>query len=294
MSENLDVIVIGGGQAGLASGWHLKQRGLKFVILDEQERAGGNWRNYYDSLTLFSPAAFSGLPGMPLPGSQSRYPQRDEMVEYLEQYSANFQLPLVQRTRVVQVDRLEDRFHISTADGKEYSSKAVIVATGAFSRPYIPEVKNLSAYEGRILHSADYRNVLPFRDQQVVVVGAANSAIQIAYELAAVANVTLATREAVRFFPQRIFGIDFHVWLKWTRLEKTRWLNDQSTPVLDCGKYREAIKSGKLRSKAMFTQATSTGVVWSSGIEEPVDAIQLYTCMLMHILCVYGFQRFDA
>ena len=86
MKNVFDAIVIGGVQAGLASGWHLKQRGLKFVIQDEQDQAGGNWRNYYDSLTLFSPAAFSGLPGVPMSGSPKRYPYRDEVVEYLEQY----------------------------------------------------------------------------------------------------------------------------------------------------------------------------------------------------------------
>ncbi|WP_069083641.1 flavin-containing monooxygenase [Pseudomonas sp. TCU-HL1] len=268
-----DVIVIGAGQAGLACGWHLQRQGLNFLILDKQALPGGNWRNYYDSLELFSPAAYSSLPGLPSPGTPAHYPRRDEVVHYLEQYASHFQLPVRQHTEVTRVLHSEGRFDLRTADRQRFSAKAVIVASGAFSRPYLPAIPGIGGFQGRLLHSANYRNVETFRGQRVVVVGAANSAVQIAYELAQVTNTTLATREAIRLVPQRFLGIDFHTWLKWTGLEKTRWLNDQSTPVLDDGTYRKALKTGVLQRKPMFTRVAPSGVVWADGQHEAVDSL---------------------
>lgn len=268
-----DVIVIGAGQAGLACGWHLQQRGLKFLILDQQQHPGGNWRNYYDSLELFSPAAYSSLPGLPFPGTPTRYPSRDEVVHYLEHYANRFQLPIRQNTEVRQVQRLGDEFEVRSAEHECFSAKAVIVASGAFSRPYTPAIPGLDSFQGRQMHSADYRKAEPLGGQRVVVIGAANSAVQIAYELAQVANTTLATREAIRFVPQRFLGIDFHAWLKWTGLEKTRWLSDQSTPVLDDGTYRRALRTGLLHRKQMFTAVVPDGVTWADGQHEAIDSL---------------------
>jgi putative flavoprotein involved in K+ transport len=111
----------------------------------------------------------------------------------------------------------------------------------------------------------------------VVLIGAANSAVQIATELSAVAQVTLATREPVRFFPQRILGQDFHFWMKWTGLDRSTWLSDQSTPVLDDGKYRRALNTGQIRRKAMFHRITAGEVVWKDGSEEEVDVLLFAT-----------------
>lgn len=201
MGQQFDVVVIGAGQAGLASGWYLKQQGLNFMLLDEQRGPGGNWHNYYDSLKLFSPAAYSALPGMPFPGTPGHYPGRDEVVRYLEQYADRFQLPVRQGVRVTRVMGLEQGFQITTACGEYCQARAVIVASGAFSRPYLPDIPGREDFNGTQLHSADYRHGAPFRGQRVVVIGAANSAVQIAHDLAAVAEVTLATRDAIRFAP---------------------------------------------------------------------------------------------
>ena len=277
MDQRLDVVVIGAGQAGLACGWYLKQQGLSFVILDAQARPGGNWRNYYDSLELFSPTAYSSLPGMPFPGAPGHYPGRDEVVRYLEQYADLFQLPVRQGVQVTQVARADAGFQITAANGQGLLASAVIVASGAFSRPYLPDIPGLESFRGTRLHSADYRHAAPFRGQSVIVIGAANSAVQIAYDLASVATVALATREAIRFAPQRILGADFHSWLKWTGLEKTRWLNDQSTPVLDDGTYRKALKTGYFKQRPMFTQVTSSGIVWPNGQHEAVDSLVFAT-----------------
>lgn len=276
-NQPLDVVVIGAGQAGLASGWHLKQQGLNFLILDEQSQPGGNWRNYYDSLELFSPAAYSSLPGLPFPGTPSHYPTRDEVVRYLAQYADCFQLPIRQGVQVTRIDQDNQVFQVIAANGERFSTRAVIVASGAFSRPYLPNIPGLENFSGTQLHSANYRNAEAFSGQRIVVIGAANSAVQIAYDLAKVATVTLATREAIRFAPQRILGADFHTWLKWTGLEKTRWLNDQSTPVLDDGTYRRALKAGYFKQKPLFTQITATGVIWADGQQDAVDSLVFAT-----------------
>jgi putative flavoprotein involved in K+ transport len=174
---------------------------------------------------------------MPFPAEAKHYPLCDEVVRYLEQYADAFQLPIRQNIRVRKVHREDGLF--------------LLQASGGFNQPFIPCIQGLEGFHGQRLHSADYRNVDGFSDQRVVVIGAANSAVQIAHELAQVSSVVLATRESIRFFPQKILGVDFHAWLKWTWMEKTRWLNDQSTPVLDDGTYRRAIKQGIFERKAM-------------------------------------------
>lgn len=277
INESMDVIVIGAGQAGLACGWHLRQQNLRFLILDAESQPGGNWRNYYDNLRLFSPAAYSSLPGMPFPAQAKHYPLRDEVVRYLEQYANAFQLPIRQNTRVQNVRREDGLFLLQASDGQCLRSKALIVCTGGFNQPFTPDIPGLESFRGQRLHSADYRNAEGFSDQRVVVIGAANSAVQIAHELAQVSRVVLATRESIRFFPQKVLGMDFHAWLKWTGLEKTRWLNDQSTPVLDDGTYRRAMKQGLFERKPMFTEVTSTGVIWADGQHTEVDSLVFAT-----------------
>jgi putative flavoprotein involved in K+ transport len=277
MNEIMDVIVIGAGQAGLACGWHLQQQNFRFLILDAGQSSGGNWRNYYDSLKLFSPAAYSSLPGMRFPAEPDHYPVRDDVVRYLDDYAKAFKLPIRQNTRVQHVRRERGLFQLQTDDGEIFRSKALVVCTGGFNQPFIPDIQGLQSFLGRSLHSAEYRNADSFGDQRVVVVGAANSAVQIAYELARVSKVVMATRESIRFFPQKILGVDFHVWLKWTGLERTRWLNDQSTPVLDDGTYRRALKQRLFERKPMFEAITPTGVIWADGQHTEVDSLVFAT-----------------
>lgn len=272
-STRYQILVIGAGQAGLAMGWHLQRQGLDFLILEAGERPGGNWRNYYDSLRLFSPAAYSALPGRPFPGPTRHYPARDEVVRYLEDYAAHFQLPIRFNTRIQRVSREEDGFRLHGEDGRIFQCAALVVASGTFNQPYTPAIAGLDRFTGRRLHSRDYRNGEAFRGQRVVVVGAANSAVQIAHELAAVARVTLASREPIRFTPQRLLGLDIHAWLRWSGLEKSRWLSDQGTPVLDDGTYRRALTEGHLARRAMFQAVSNDGVVWADGEAEAVDAL---------------------
>lgn len=219
MSVVYDVIVIGAGQAGLAAGYHLQRSGLSFVILEASDQPAGSWPKYYDSLTLFSPARYSELPGLAFPGAPDHYPTRDEVVEYLIHYASHFDLPVELNIRAVAVRREGTQFEVRTSDRRRFLAHSLVAATGSFHRPYIPEVPEREQFQGKLLHSFQYRNADSFQGQRVVVVGAGNSAVQIAVELATIANVTLATREPVKFVPQVILGKDLHFWLQVTGLD---------------------------------------------------------------------------
>ena len=282
----LDTLVVGAGQAGLAAGYHLKRAGLSFEILEARGEPGGSWPGYYDSLKLFSPARYSGLPGMPFPGSPDRYPARDEVVGYLRGYAEAFGLPVLAGKRVLRAERAAGRavgggFRLLTDDGGEYRARTLIAATGSFARPHHPRFPGQEAFRGKILHAAEYRNPIPFRGKRVVIVGGGNSAVQIARELAGVTETTLATRSPIRFMPQLVLGRDLHFWLSVSGLDRLPLgrLFDVSEPggVVDDGTYAAAVRSGRPDRRPVFSRFTESGVVWEDGREEPVDAVLLAT-----------------
>lgn len=277
MTTPYDVLVLGGGQAGLAAGYHLQRAGLSFAILEGASDVGGSWPHYYDSLRLFSPAGRSSLPGMPFPGSPQHYPTRDEVVEYVRYYARHFALPLVTDARVVRVERTARDFRVITSSGTIYRARSIIAATGAFHRPYTPQLPGQDGFTGRLLHAATYRNPTAFEGQRVLVVGAGNSAIQIAVELAKVARVTLATREPIRFRRQKLLGQDIHHWAWLLGLDRLPLgiLSGKAAAVgvLDTGAYQAAIAAGKPERRPQFTRFTSAGVVWPDRTAEPIDTV---------------------
>ncbi|GAA2398364.1 hypothetical protein GCM10010378_46050 [Streptomyces viridochromogenes] len=201
--------VIGGGQSGLATAHELLRRGVRPVVLEASERAAGSWPRYYDSLTLFSPARYSSLPGMQFPGpDRDRYPHRDEVVAYLTAYACRLDADIRTGFCVSAVRRISDGFEVETEGGGRLSARAVVAASGSFGRPHRPVLPGLEEFTGQVLHAADYRSPAPLAGRRVVVVGAGNSAVQIAAELAQTARVTLATRAPVKFAAQRVLGRD--------------------------------------------------------------------------------------
>ena len=138
MSErHVETVIIGGGQAGLAVGYHLRQRGLPFVMLDENDRIGEAWRARWDSLRLFTPARYSGLPGMPFPAARSVYPTKDETAAYLEAYAQQFGLPVRNGVKVDGLSASEGRFRVACG-GDIVSADNVVVAIGAYHHPRVP------------------------------------------------------------------------------------------------------------------------------------------------------------
>ncbi|MFU8875444.1 flavin-containing monooxygenase [Micromonospora sp. SL4-19] len=272
------VIIIGGGQSGLAAARAALTAGLRPVVLHAGADPVGSWPDYYDSLTLFSPARYSALPGMPFDGDPDRYPHRDEVTSYLRRYAQALDAEICTRTRTVAVHaRPDGGYLVRTDTGDELAAVGVVAASGSFGNPYLPALPGQGDYGGDLRHVADYRRPEAYDGKRVVVVGAGNSAVQVAYELATHARVTLATREAVRFLPQRIRGRDLHHWLRVTGADRlpravlTRLVRHAT--VLDPGRYQAAVTSGVLPRREMFTRFTPEGVVWSDGTTESIDAI---------------------
>jgi putative flavoprotein involved in K+ transport len=186
-------VVIGGSQAGLAVGYHLRQHRLPFVILDEHARVGDAWRNRWDSLRLFTPGRLNGMPGMPFPGPSFAFPTKDEVADYLEAYAQKFELPV--RTGV-KVERLSSANRFDVFYGNEVlSADNVVVATGAFHHPRLPAFaaeldRNIVQF-----HSREYRNPSQVRKGGVLVVGAGNSGAEIAMELASRHQIWMSGRD---------------------------------------------------------------------------------------------------
>jgi putative flavoprotein involved in K+ transport len=195
-TERIDTVVIGGGQTGLAAGYYLSQQKRDFVILDAHDRAGDSWRKRWDSLRLFTPTGFNHLPGMRFPKSMDadRFPTKDQMADYLESYVARFQLPMLLNTRVDELAPYDDHYLI-TADTLRLNANHVIVATGAYSTPRVPAFASQLAPAIYQLHSADYRNPDQLHNGAVLIVGAGNSGVEIALELASRHSVWLAGRD---------------------------------------------------------------------------------------------------
>lgn len=280
--EHIDVAVIGGGQSGLAAAHTLLRRGLRPVVLEASDRAAGSWPRYYDSLTLFSPARYSSLPGMPFPGAdRDRYPHRDEVVAYLAAYADRLDAEIRTSCRVTAVRRTDGSFEVELEGGGQLPVRAVVAASGTFGRPHRPALPGLEEFTGQVLHAADYRSPAPFDGRRVVVVGAGNSAVQIAAELAKTARVTLATCGPVKFAAQRVLGRDLHFWLTRTGLDTAplgRLLpRPPAQPVLDDGRYRAALAAGQPERRPLFADADGTKLVWPDGQREEVDAIVLAT-----------------
>lgn len=272
------LIIIGGGQSGLAAARAALAVGLRPVVLHAGDSPAGSWPDYYDSLTLFSPARYSALPGMAFDGEPDHYPHRDEVVAYLRRYASTLDAEIRTGARVVEVHpRADGGYLVRTDAGDRIAAAGVVAASGSFGNPYLPDMPGRGDFTGDLRHVADYRQPGPYAGKRVIVVGAGNSAVQVAHELAAHARVTLATREPVRFLPQRIGGRDLHHWLRVSGADRlprrilTRLIRHAA--VLDTGVYRRAIASGQLARRDMFTAFTPDGVVWGDGTIEPVDAV---------------------
>jgi len=193
-SERFDVIVIGGGQAGLSAGYQLARRGLSFVILDAQARPGDSWRRRWESLKLFTPAQFDGLDGMRFPARSGTFPTKDQMADYLTDYARHFRLPLRNGVTVNRLSRAANRYLVQAGDAL-FEAGHVIVAMSNYQQPVAPEFAGDLDPAITQFHAAGYRNPAQLRDGAVLVAGAGNSGAEIALELSRSRKVFLAGKD---------------------------------------------------------------------------------------------------
>ena len=211
--EVLDVVVVGGSQAGLAMAWHLARHHLRFVVLEAGPEIGHTWRSRWDSLRLFTPTQYDALPGMAFPGPPDTYPGQDAVAGYLQDYAAAFDLPVRLNARVTKLGKTAEGFEIRTGD-EVFRARQVVVATGPFQVPYVPSVAQRLDGSVAQLHSAGYRNPAALPPGPALVVGGGNSGFQIAEELAAASRpVDLSIGAKLPVLPQRLAGRDLFWWL---------------------------------------------------------------------------------
>ncbi|MGG5809143.1 ArsO family NAD(P)H-dependent flavin-containing monooxygenase [Falsiroseomonas sp. CW058] len=280
MPEARDVVVVGGGQAGLAAGYFLRRTPLSFIILDDAAAPGGAWQHAWDSLTLFSPAQWSSLPGWPMPPPQGGgYPPRDAVVSYLAAYEARYALPVRRPVRVVAVRRDGERLLAEAADGRSWRARAVISATGTWNRPWFPDVPGRDVFQGRQVHSAQYRRPEDFAGQAVLVVGGGNSGAQIIAELSKVARTTWVTEREPVFLPDEVDGrvLFERATARWQAEREGRPPPEPRGGLGDIvmvPPVREARARGALtRSLRPFACLEADGAVWSDGTRVPAEAI---------------------
>lgn len=214
-----DVIIIGGGQAGLAMGFSLKQKNIPFFILDENEQIGMSWRKRYDSLRLFTPRSYSQLHGFPLKGDPKGFPDKNEIANYLTAFKIENELP-VHHEKVIKLNQNEKKQFLVTTPNKTYIAKQVVVATGAFHNPFVPNVHDGTAsFE---IHASKYRNPSQIPSGNVLIIGAGNTGVQIAAELSKTHQVTLSQSKPIKSVPQNIAGRSLFWWLETSRIGRAK------------------------------------------------------------------------
>jgi cation diffusion facilitator CzcD-associated flavoprotein CzcO len=306
--RSCNAIIIGAGPAGLAAAATLQEQGLNATILEKSNAVGAVWRRHYDRLHLHTDRARSGLPGLPIPKACGRYPSRAQVVEYLEAYTAKFNLKPIFNAPVRSVRR-EAQAWRAEADENSRSAPIVVVATGWADYPYVPTWPGIETFGGPILHSSVYRNPARFAGKRVLVIGYGNSGAEIALDLIeARIDVTLSVRSPVNIVPRELFGLPilfFPAAERWLPPGVADFLNapairlavgslatagltkaakgplrtiaeDGRPPLIDIGTL-DAIRDGRIKMRGDVASFTATGVTFKQSPAEAFDAAILAT-----------------
>ncbi|MEU4605615.1 ArsO family NAD(P)H-dependent flavin-containing monooxygenase [Kribbella sp. NPDC023972] len=276
------VMVIGGGQAGLATGFYLRRAGLvpgeDFVILDAADRPGGAWARMWPTLRTFSPTQYSSLPGWMMPPwtQDSGYPLAAHVVDYLTRYEQRYELAVRRNVSVRSVTRGDHGLLRVTSDRGEWLAEQVVSATGTWSRPFVPAYPG--TFGGRQLHTAQYRQASDFTGERVLIVGGGNSAAQILAEVSRVAETTWATLRPPRFLPDDVDGRALFEIA--TRRHRARQLGEPDKggvsglgDIVMVDSVREARDRDVLHARKPFAQLVERGVRWDDGSESSFDTI---------------------
>ena len=273
---DVDVVVIGGGQAGLAAGYYLRRAGLRFVILDDQPAPGGAWPHTWPSLRLFSPAEFAALPGWLMPPWPDGFPPASHVIGYLTAYEDRYDLPIQRPVRVTGVHR--DGQHLAvTTNKRTWRARRVISATGTWQHPFWPIYPGAREFTGRQLHTVDYRRASDFTGARVVIVGGGNSAAQLVAEISTEAATTWVTTRPPRFLPDDVDGRVLFRVASERAAAVAAGKPDPGGPaslgdIVMVPEVRDARERGVLRPLPMFDRLTRDGVAWGNTVQH-ADAI---------------------
>jgi len=277
MTKETDIVIIGGGQAALATAYFLKRLNLNFIILDAGNEAGGAWVHGWQSLHLFSPASWSSLPGRLMPSTGDEYPSREHVIRYISDYEKHYGFQIERPVLVESVLRDGDHLIVKTNKG-DWKAKAVISATGTWSNPFVPNYAGQDLFKGDKTHSANYNSPEKYRDKKVIIIGGGNSGAQILAEVSKVAKTTWITQEEPIFLPDDVDGR-----VLFERATE-RWKASQEGRTIEIPKgglgdivmippVREARTRGVLTTKRPFKEFTKDGVIWEDGTHEKFDAV---------------------
>ena len=277
MNNTYDIIIIGGGQSALACAYFLQRSGLNYLVLDDQPTSGGAWLHAWDSLTLFSPAEYSSLPGWMMPKSENKFPLKDEVIDYLKAYEQRYKIRIQRPVLVDAVHKTNFGFELKTNAGL-FRCKVLISATGTWKKPFIPNIPGAELFNGKQVHSAHYKNADDYKGKKVLIVGGGNSGAQILAEVSKVTTTVWAVQQSPEYLPDEVDGrVLFNV-------ASAKYHAMQSGKEFDASQYNlgkivmvppvvEARERNVLKSKLTFKAITSTGVVWPDGTPEAFDVI---------------------
>jgi putative flavoprotein involved in K+ transport len=275
-TDHYEVVIVGAGQAGLALGYYLAEQGRKFVIVDRAPDVASAWSARWESLTLFTPRRYDALPGLDFPGDPDGYPGRDEVVAYLRDYAARFDLPLRLGNEATRLTLDDTGFVIALGDG-EITADQVVVATGAFEQPRVPGFAGELADDLVQMHSTGYRRPAELPPGRVLVVGGGNTGYQIAEELAGTHEVHLAVGTRQMPLPQRLLGRDAFWWLTKTGIiyksTETKFGQRASTKETLVGYSPRKLKRLGVTFHSRATRATGQTVQFEDGGALDVDAV---------------------
>ncbi|WP_448640904.1 flavin-containing monooxygenase [Geodermatophilus sp. URMC 63] len=273
-----DIVVVGGGQAGLAAAWHLRERGLRFLVLEAAAELGYTWRTRWESLRLFTPAEHDALPGLPFPAPAGTYPNKEAVADYLRDYAAAFDLPVQLDARVTRLQGTDTGFRLGT-DDRTYTARQVIVATGPFQAPFVPPLAAGLDASVTQLHSFAYRSPETLPDGPVLVVGGGNSGFQIAEELARTRPVELSVGSTYPALPQRLLGRDLFWWLTRLGLMRVtvgsrlgRRMQSRGEFLL-IGTSRRGLQRAGVRLRPRLVDATGRTVRFADGTSREVGVV---------------------
>lgn len=276
MEKIFDVIIIGGGQSGLATAYFMRRTKLDYLVLDDQNEAGGAWLHGWDSLKLFSPAEHSSLPGWLMPKSENEYPDRAHVINYLKKYEDRYNVPVERPVKVENVTKEDSIFSLSTNKGT-YKCRGLISATGSWQKPFIPDYPNLDLYKRQSIHSANYKNANDLSGKKVLIIGGGNSGAQILAEVSKVADTTWVTLQEPKFLPDEVDGRYLFEFA--TKQYKAKLEGRDIQPVGSLGDVvmvdtvKEARERNVLKSRRPFKSFYENGVFWPDGSKEEFDSV---------------------